>query len=936
MAKTKNKNYIVEQYVRYFGKAPTDAQIADYADLGKPKDILKQITGDANDAKPSNITYDDYIDSIFQNLFGRPASGPEKTKYAKTYDKKGVLPINAIVKAAKSSDKAVYQTKKAVALLIAEEGSTTNFDLDKITKDTYKLIYNPKTKKLSVDTVAQLETKIDAMPDNVSGETFNLTKGIDTFVGSDKGDVFNAVQAGADFVLGALDTIDGGAGVDTLNVQDTATAATASFSFGGATIKNVENINVATNGNFSGLDTTAITGLTSFTGKAAGVGATTLTVADTTDVTLTLGTTANSTVKGGKAVSVTKGDTSAGTLDITGKALTTVTVKDGTGVVTIDNLENSVAATTAKGTTLTSVILDSVDANAAIKGEGLTSVTLKGVTTAARTTTVTNAKADHEITVNVDGTGYDATAAEKQSVFVDANAKTITVNATGAKSSLSLAGSTSATTVNITGTADLTLLALASATKVNGSTATGGLTLGTLNAATVNVSTGSGKDSLTLSATTKVTVDTGAGNDTVTLASAVAAGSTINLGAGNDTLLVSATGSVLASTASAVTIIDGGEGIDTLAAALVNAANAAQFKNFDLIDLTNATTTALDVELMTASTITGLTLSTTATKGAATVTNVAAGVGLTISGIFTTNTAATTIGVKGAATGTADSFAITFAGTAATDATAAAPTKINDGTGAIVVNGVETLSISSTGTGFVSNKIVLTDDKLQTLTISGDKALDLSFTGTNGANIAAGGGAVNMIDGSAATGKLTINTTNVTADNKVGVGLTVKGGSADDFITLTQKATVDAGAGNDTIITSADGGTLTGGAGNDTFNVSAAIAVAGALTEATGAIKTTITDIAAGDKIILAASSGFTADKVALDSTVTNLDLALTLATSTASKTTWFQYANNTYIVVNDSNTGFGAADQVIKLSGLVDLSNAAYASGVTDTLTIA
>lgn len=104
---TKNEKYIVEMYVRYFGKAPTKAQIGEYAEVGKPKEILKQITGDANDAKPSNITYDDYIDSIFQNLFGRPASGPEKTKYAKTYDKKGVLPINSIVKSAKKSDKDV-------------------------------------------------------------------------------------------------------------------------------------------------------------------------------------------------------------------------------------------------------------------------------------------------------------------------------------------------------------------------------------------------------------------------------------------------------------------------------------------------------------------------------------------------------------------------------------------------------------------------------------------------------------------------------------------------------------------------------------------------------------------------------------------------------------------------------------------------------------
>ena len=50
---TKNEKYIVEQYVRYFGKTPTKAEIDYYAEVGKQKDILKQIEGDA---KPSNIT----------------------------------------------------------------------------------------------------------------------------------------------------------------------------------------------------------------------------------------------------------------------------------------------------------------------------------------------------------------------------------------------------------------------------------------------------------------------------------------------------------------------------------------------------------------------------------------------------------------------------------------------------------------------------------------------------------------------------------------------------------------------------------------------------------------------------------------------------------------------------------------------------------------
>ena len=66
----KQKKYIVEQYVRYFGKTPTDAQIAEYADLGKPKLILAQIRGEADDAKTS-MSSSEFVNSIFQNLFGR-------------------------------------------------------------------------------------------------------------------------------------------------------------------------------------------------------------------------------------------------------------------------------------------------------------------------------------------------------------------------------------------------------------------------------------------------------------------------------------------------------------------------------------------------------------------------------------------------------------------------------------------------------------------------------------------------------------------------------------------------------------------------------------------------------------------------------------------------------------------------------------------------
>jgi S-layer protein len=188
---------------------------------------------------------------------------------------------------------------------------------------------------------------------------------------------------------------------------------------------------------------------------------------------------------------------------------------------------------------------------------------------------------------------------------------------------------------------------------------------------------------------------------------------------------------------------------------------------------------------------------------------------------------------------------------------------------------------------------------------------------------------VNLIDGSTATGQLDINTTNVTADDKAGVGLTIKGGTAKDTITLAQKATVEGGAGDDTITASANGGTFTGGAGKDTFDISAA--VTGGTTEATSVISN-ITDFEAGDVITFAAVNSFNATKITLDNTVQDLDDALALATTTANTAgdiSWFEYGANTYLVQdNDGATGgLSTGDIVVKLTGQVDLSEATLAT---------
>jgi len=709
-------------------------------------------------------------------------------------------------------------------------------------------------------------------------------------------------------VLGGLDKLDGGAGVDTFNISDTNTAANASFSLPtGLSISNIEKINVTTNGGVT-LDTSAIAGVKTVSTTAAGTNNTSLTVSATTDVNSVVAGAATTTIAGGKVVSVT-GVT--GATSVIGNGLTAVTVNGG-GAVTIDNTSTAATPVSAKGTTLTSVTLNAVNAASAIKGEGLTDITVKGATAAAQTVTVTDAKADHAITLHAVGTGYDSTGAAQTTTFVDSAAKTITVDATGAKSNVSLAGSTAATTVNITGSADLTLAALASATKVDGSAATGALTLGTLAAGTVSIATGAGADTFGIAATAKFTADAGAGNDVVTLASAVAAGSTLNLGAGDDKLL-SAAGSVAASTASATTVIDGGAGIDVISASLINNGNAAQFTNFEILNLDS--TTGLDLALVTGSTITGLSMSSASAN--ATYSNVTHTQGLTVDFVGDNSAFTTTLSLSDVS-GTSDTYGIKFNAAAATTAAVAADVKA----GTVAVAGVENFTIDSSGTNHWNALTLGADTSANTVKISGASNLDLAFNANFG-EVGNNHTGVSLIDGSTATGNLAINTTNVAAAT---AGLTVNTGSGADTITLGQKATVNAGAGNDTITFSSQGGVATGGAGTDKFDVHLAVTNSA---DATAAVIANITDMAASETIQFKDASGatdFATAKIDV-SGATNLQTALNLAAATNvtandAHFTWFQYGGNTYVVEDLSTaTTLAATDVVVKLTGLHDLS---------------
>jgi S-layer protein len=665
--------------------------------------------------------------------------------------------------------------------------------------------------------------------------------------------------------------------------------------------------------------------------------------------------TGNVTINNGTSWTSTTGQANktfgTGAATVYANGATTVSVATA-GAITVQDVQvttrkATIDATSAKGTqTLSSVTIEGSNAAASVTSDVLTSAKVIN-TGASAAVTITNATAaGHAMALtlgnNTAGTAVtDDTATsvtittEAQSISTAANASAANVDLNAAKApsltfnnstavtlttgatagTTTLNGATKVTSITLTGSATAALGAIADATKltkIDGSAATGAVTV-TLPATTTTggmaFTSGSGKDVVTVA---------GALASSVTSAGATIT-TTIALGEGNDTVKFSS-GSIGAGAS-----VDGGAGTDTIAAALLNAGNSAVITNFEVLGLDLGAVT-YDTNLLVGAT--GLEL--LAPLG--TYTNVEQAQSLTVNADV--GTTATTLTFTAAdVVGTADNYSVTFGAKGATASTLVAPTSIDAGT--LVIEGIENVTIASNqASGYVNNTIDLTSANLKTVTITGAATqTTLGFAGVNGTNsgTAGVGGAVSSIDGSAATGAISVNTTNVVA-NSSSTGLTIKTGAGADTITLVgQKATVEAGDGADVITVAATfGGKLTGGAGADSFNVEAAVATG--VTEAT-AVLTTITDLAAKDKVkLLAAATSFTSTKVAV--TATTLEGAIGQAAATANVATWFQYGGDTYIVRNKGDTVLSTGDLVIKVTGLVTLTNSTLDT-TTDYLTI-
>jgi S-layer protein len=687
------------------------------------------------------------------------------------------------------------------------------------------------------------------------GDTFTLTTGVDSgsaFTGGTGNDTFNGTTGST--TLTALDSLDGGAGTDTLNYIQTAAIAVPSS----VSLKNIEALNF-TSGADIALDASAWTGVTSL--NAASTGGSDITVASDVNVTVTDTNQATGTINvdGAKNVTidtakVTTGDISVGTnTAVTGVVGITaqliggvgggINVVGGTAVTATQNVKAGATATTSAVDVTNDGALTSVT-SAVVKGTGATvtynTVSVTGVADADSDDTITSVSVTGATSValaNLNKLTSLSLGTTSGNVILDNSA----VGATDAATTLALAvngvtggtlddadiietlnitsSGTDSTLANITfgavknitlaGDKKLTLTSIAGATvleSIDAAAATGGMTINSALLTTTNFAGGAGADTITLGATTQA-ITTGAGDDTVILAAtttALGTGGTIDAGDGTGDVLTFAD-------ADDATTASGGTTFET------------KISGFEVVNLFGAAGAGVTVNVANLDDISKVNVAVDLGQTLA-VSNIASGGTVTYEAA---QTAASTITVANAATSTADTFNVGIISAAARN--------INS----LTISNVETINFATDDTATTSTGIEhvasLTAAAATAINVSGDAGLTLTFTGTALTTFDASGvtdGDVTWTAGALAAAATVkggaTSDANVIVLSAVLDDITYTGGSGTDTITMNHATNHDAttnsftlGNGTNTLTAGNNDGdnTVTGGTGVDTITV---------------------------------------------------------------------------------------------------------------------
>ena len=800
---------------------------------------------------------------------------------------------------------AIFRNKTEVSAYMAEKIA----DIAQRDDGTYD--YEPFQAIIRGTTDTNLEEQKAKVDQLASGQTpsanKNLTAETDNIVGTDGDDTFSGVYYVGDgaktSTLSSLDTLDGKAGKDTLNLTVQKNGALPTGTTGVLTsdiaaamrgVSNIENLNIRSEIKFQGnadismgLDNLSIqtigdvTTTTDTKEKVAidTTGVVTLNAADVTKEVTIKSSSAAVTVSADKLVDKVSIEAGAGATLTAGKVKeviikakgnTTIDTAKATKVdINLNDKVNTLTiATSHPLAEATEVTLSSLKLTAAAAVAKATKISVTDVDFGTSNNISTNAESvDFSMNYKFKEGSSDA---QLTAALAAANAKNLTLHAKADKKAFFTYGGATNKLVKavIDGDAKNLTTDFSAQTKlanIDASAFTGNfaeIKVGNVENSTVKL--GSGDDVVALTATAKKqTIDGGAGTDLVSVTS-----NTAEDGAGDK----------------------------------------VTFNNFEGLKISN--TLAHNIDMSKWSGFTNITLA--AGSESKSITKLANNSTITLEKVALATTKNLTLGVKDADTGTDDTVNLVLD-------PKDNPTDGIENEGNIIVENIETVNITSktneAKTSGLTNKIILKTgaaaaDALKTITVKGDAdtVLTLDATATK----------VKTVDASALEGKFTFDGTAHLADKAV-----IKGGAKDDTITVAGKS----------------GASITGGAGNDTFKV-------GTLGDAAAfpASKVaTIKDFSAGDKLHLGAHIAPTPPTSIVKYEASgSLDFANNLsraldAAGGPDKLAYFTYTDpdsnstDTYLVRADGTAGITAGDYVVKLAGTVNLDNARISNVDTD-----
>nr|WP_314747342.1 DUF4214 domain-containing protein [uncultured Campylobacter sp.] len=799
---------------------------------------------------------------------------------------------------------AIFRNKTAVSAYMAEKIA----DIAQRDDGTYD--YEPFQAIIRGTTDTNLEEQKAKVDQLASGQTpsanKNLTAETDNIVGTDGDDTFNGVyyvgNGAKTSTLSPLDTIDGKAGKDTLNLTVQKNGALPTGTTGVLTsdiatamrgVSNIENLNIRSEIKFQGnadismgLDNLSIqtigdvTTTTDTKEKVAidTTGVVTLNAADVTKEVTIKSSSAAVTVSADKLVDKVSIEAGAGATLTAGKVKEVIikakgnTTIDTAKATKVDiNLNDKVNTLTIAAShplaEATEVTLSSLKLAAAVAVAKATKISVTDVDFATFNISTDVENVDFSMNYKFKEGSSDA---QLTAALAAANAKNLTLHAKADKKAFFTYGGATNKLVKavIDGDAKNLTTDFSAQTKlanIDASAFTGNfaeIKVGNVENSTVKL--GSGDDVVALTATAKKqTIDGGAGTDLVSVTS-----NTAEDGAGDK----------------------------------------VTFNNFEGLKISN--TLAHNIDMSKWSGFTNITLA--AGSESKSITKLANNSTITLEKVALATTKNLTLGVKDADTGTDDTVNLVLD-------PRDNPTDGIENEGNIIVENIETVNITSktneAKTSGLTNKIILKTgaaaaDALKTITVKGDAdtVLTLDATATK----------VKTVDASTLEGKFTFDGTAHLADKAV-----IKGGAKDDTITVAGKS----------------GASITGGAGNDTFKV-------GTLGDAAAfpASKVaTIKDFSAGDKLHLGAHIAPTPPTSIVKYEASgSLDFANNLsraldAAGGPDKLAYFTYTDpdsnstDTYLVRADGTAGITAGDYVVKLAGTVNLDNARISNVDTD-----